>query len=276
MLPLHTCLRHYFTCFLLLTVSTDLLIPVNVYGIHGERTGRYVYYDASRSFWEGEHIPYACCALVILVVVVILPIVLLVLYPMQCFQKFLNRCGWNCQALRIFMQCFQGCYRDRTDGGFECRYFAAVYPSIRLIAFIVYANERNEVVFSALSIMLIGLAIITLSVQPYKDSFQLYNKVDVAMWLLLAIHFLGIINNSDTVLKNPLAICTYIGLALSAAVSFVPVVYITLVILCQLFPHQRRVQAFRLLQKLTSQVYKVKCQHHSDSTEHLVVIAQHH
>ena len=290
--PFHKCLARFrrpwnlrhsiidaFATFLLLsytkllTVSTDLLIPVNVFNIHGERAGRYVYYDASIPSWEGQHLPYACCALIILVVVVILPIVLLVLYPMQCFQKCLNRCGWNCQAVRIFMQCFQGCYRDRTDGGLECRYFAAVYPSVRLIAFFLYGGLRNEVAFSALSVLLIGVAIILIVLQPYKDMFKLYNKVDATMLLLLALHYLGIIISNDVRTKDP-ASSSHIGLALSAAVSLVPIVYISYVILCQLFPHQRRVQAFRLLQKLTSQVYRVKHQHQNDTTEHLLVMAQ--
>ena len=149
------------------------------------------------------------------------------------------------------MQCFQGCYCDRTDGGMECRYFAAVYPSVQLAAFILYGSVQNEVALSSLAIMLIGLAIITFVVQPYKDTFKLHNKVDGTMSLLLAVHFLGIINKNDTMSKYPLARCPYIGLALSAAVSLFPLVCIFLVIFCQIFPHQHQVRAFKLLQKLT-------------------------
>ena len=256
----------------LLTVSTDLLIPVDVRNIHGEWVGQYLYYDASIPVWEGEHLPYACCAVIILVVVVVFPIGLLVLYPMQCFQKCLNRCGCNCQALRIFMQCFQGCYRDRTDGGMECRYFAAVYPSIRLISFFLYSITCNEIVYSALAIMLIGVTITIIVVQPYKDMFKLYNKVDATMALLLALHVLGIIINNDSALKNPLAKLpfSYTGLALSAAVTLVPLVYISVILARLHFLCHYRVRAFRLLQKLTSQLFRIKHHHQSDSTEHLV------
>ena len=282
--PFHKCLARFrrpwnlrhsiidaFATFLLLsytkllTVSTDLLIPVDVYNIHGEWAGQYLYYDASIPLWEGEHLPYACCAVIILVVVVVFPIVLLVLYPMQCFQKCLNRCRWNCQALRIFMQCFQGCYRDRTDGGFECRYFAALYPSFRLAGFILYGSLRNEVAFSALAIMLIVLAITIFVVQPYKNMFKWYNKVDATMSLLLAVHFLGIINSNDTMSKSPLTKLPYAGVSLSAAVSLVPLVYISILIFRQLFP------PLRLLQKLASQAFRIRQCHQSDSTEHLVV-----
>ena len=238
----------------LLTVSINLLIPVDVFNIHGECTGHYLYYDASISFLERKHLPYACCAVIILVVV-ILPIVLLVLYPMQCFQQCLNRCGWNCQALRIFMQCFQGCYCDRTDGGMECRYFTAVYPSVRLLGFILYGSTCNEVVFSALAIMVVGVSIAIFVVQPYKHMFKLYNKVDGTMCLLLAVHFLGIINANDTRSKNPQSIWPYFGVALSVALILFPLVYISLVLLCQFFPHHRRVQVFSLLQTL---MYRVK------------------
>ena len=247
-----------------------------MYNIHGEVAGLYLYYDASIPFWEGEHFPYACSAIIILVVVVALPLVLLILYPMQCFQKCLNKCGWNCEILRIFMQCFQGCYRDRTDGGLECRYFAAVYPFSRLIAFLLYGSTHNEVLFSAFAIISIGLSIIVFTVQPYKHMFKLYNKVDGVMLLLLAMFSLGIIIANDNKSQNPLVAWPHYGVALLSAVSVVPLVYIFLVILSQIFPHQRRVQIFRLLQRLISQMCRGTHQQYNDSTDHLVAMAQPH
>ena len=79
-----------------------------------------------------DHRPYALLAILV-VVGVLFPLVLLFLYPMQWFQKCLNRCGLNSPDLQMFMQCFQGYYRDRTDGGRECKYFVAVYPAAILL-----------------------------------------------------------------------------------------------------------------------------------------------
>ena len=229
----------------LLTTSVDLLIPVDVHNSYGILEGQYLYYDASVPFWDEDHLPYACGAIIIVTVVIILPLLLLLLYPMQCFQKCLNRCGLNWQALRIFMECFQGCYRDRTDRGLECRYFAALYPSFRIIGFIVYGYMPNWATFSVLAIMLIGVAITIIVVQPYKDTFKIYNKIDAIMMLVVAAHYMGIIIVNKALLRDPLG-----PIIFSATVSLIPLVYIAIIILRQLFRHQHIVRGFKLCKDL--------------------------
>ena len=258
--PFHKCLARFrrpwnlrysiidaFATFLLLsymkllTTSVDLLIPVQVYNSSGVSKGQYLYYDASIPFMGRDHIPYACSAVIIVIVVILLPLILLLLYPMQCFQRCLNMCGLNSQALRIFMECFQGCYRDRTDGGMECRYFAALYPSVRIVAFILYGFMLNDMaVFSVLGIMLIGVAILILVIQPYKYTFKVYNKLDGTMLLLLAAYYLGI---NAMLEHHP----NYI--IFPATLSLMPLVYISIIILRQLLPYWRMIQHFRLLQR---------------------------
>ena len=155
--PFHKCLARFrrpwnirhsiidaFATFLLLsymkllTTSVDLLIPISIWNTTHVFEGSYLFYDASVPYFDNQHRAYACCAIIVVIVVVIFPMVLLLLYPMNCFQKCLNRFKLNSQTLRFFMECFQGSYRDRTDGGMECRYFAVLYPFIRLLGFIVY------------------------------------------------------------------------------------------------------------------------------------------
>ena len=123
----------------LLTTSIDLLISVNIRNTTHEFEGSYLFYDASVPYLKDQHLAYACCATIIVIVVVIFPMILLLLYPIEWFQKCLNRFKLNSQTLRFFMECFQGCYHDRTDGGMESRYFAVVYPFLRLIGFMGYA-----------------------------------------------------------------------------------------------------------------------------------------
>ena len=88
------------------------------------------YYDATVENMYPDHRPYAVLAILVIVVGVF-PLVLLLL----C----LNRCGLNSPGLQMFMQCFQGYYRDQTDGGKECRYFATVYPAFRIATFVMYS-----------------------------------------------------------------------------------------------------------------------------------------
>ena len=49
----------------LLNVSADLLIPTEVFDVHGKRVGFYLYYDASIECFGKQHLPYAILALTV-------------------------------------------------------------------------------------------------------------------------------------------------------------------------------------------------------------------
>ena len=53
------------------------------------------------------------------------------------------------------MECFQGNYRDKSDGGWECRYFSAVYPVFWIGTSLTYALTRNDF-FLPVEIILYG------------------------------------------------------------------------------------------------------------------------
>ena len=139
----------------LLSTSYDLMIYVKPQNKCDKWVGKFLYYDATIKFLGPQHMPYACLAIIVLLVGNLLPLALLLLYPMQWFQRCLNRCRLNCQALHIFMQCFQGYYRDRADGGRECRYFAALYPAFRIATFLAYSLCKSAMFFPATILLLI-------------------------------------------------------------------------------------------------------------------------
>ena len=168
----------FLSCIKLLNVSHALLTYTNVHNAPGSRVGNFLFYDATIEYMGPDHRPYAVLAILVLVVGVLFPLVLLLLYPMQCFQKCLNRCGLNSPGLQMFMQCFQGYYRDRTDGGRECRYFAAVYPAFRFAAYVMYIITLTSTFFLVLIVL---CSIVTVGIVLYKSQFQKYTKVDVIM-----------------------------------------------------------------------------------------------
>ena len=86
----------------------DLLISTQIVNIHGSQLGYLWYYDATVEYMGSQHIPYVFIAVLVLV----MGIVLLILYPMRWFQNLLDNCGLNNPGLRIFIECFQGNYRD--------------------------------------------------------------------------------------------------------------------------------------------------------------------
>ena len=210
----------------LLSTSYDLMIYVNAFNKCDKWVGHFLYYAAAIKFLGPQHRPYACLAIIVFLVGNLLPLTLLLLYPMQWFQRCLNRCRLNCQALHIFMQCFQGYYRDRTDGGRECRYFAALYPAFRIAAFVLYGSTLSilfYVVFIALSIVVANTIVI---VRPYKVSFDFYNKMDAVFVLMLALFTVGLIATKVDFDRKRTAL--WLGYFISGLLSLTPLVYFTI------------------------------------------------
>ena len=185
------CIVQVFATFLLLSnvkflsVPFDLLTPTEVYNINGSSLGLFLYYDASIAYFGKEHLPYAVVALLLLLIFVIFPIVLLLLYPMLCFQRCLGHCGLRCHALHIFMDAFQGCYKDGTNGTRDCRYFGALYLIIHIICFFVFALTLNALGYTVCLFLLIVFAKLIAIIQPYKAKFVVYNTVFIlilALW----------------------------------------------------------------------------------------------
>ena len=103
-----------------LSVSGTLLLTTPIFDIRS-RVGYFMFYDPSVEFMGEQHMPYFIISMTVLIIAISFPL-LLILYPMKWFQVFLNKCHLNSpeqHSLRMFMECFQGYYHDRTDGGWE-------------------------------------------------------------------------------------------------------------------------------------------------------------
>ena len=170
-----------------LSVSFDLLIPVNLQNSHGQTLNQtYVYYNATIPYFGKQHLPYAILAITVIILFTTLPILLLCLYPCQCFQKLLNCCGQRCTVLHTFMDTFQGCYKNRADGSYDRRWFSAVYLISR-VAFLTIVATTHKISLLQLyfTFLLILTAILTTVIQPYKSNK--YNVVDAVLILVLAV-----------------------------------------------------------------------------------------
>ena len=165
----------------LVSTSGSFIVGTRIFDIHGAQIGYFMYYDATVEFMGREHLPYFIIAVTVLLTAILFPLLLL-LYPMKLFQVFLNKCHLNSPGLRMLVECFQGYYRDKTDGGWECRYFAVVYPSLRIVGAIMYALTPSNVLFPMVTLVLTGAILITLFVRPYKEQYSFYTKLDIA-WL---------------------------------------------------------------------------------------------
>ena len=213
----------------LLNTSCNLLIYINVRNDRGSWIGHFLYYDTTIKVFSLQHMPFAILAILVLLVGILFPLLLLLLYPMQWFQKCLNKCHLNSPGLQIFMECFQGYYRDRTDGGWECRYFAAVYPAFRIATYVSYSITLSSM-FSVAYILLCLIVLVTiLLLQPYKKPYALYNKLDAVM-IILVVAFITCIFQTRIV-ADKAQINGKAGIVAACIAATAPFVYFTVKIL---------------------------------------------
>ena len=209
-----------------LNTSIDLMIATEVFDIHGAHIGYFLYYDATVEFMGSHHLPYAILAMVVFSLGLTFPLILL-LYPMKCFQKLLNKCRLNSPALRAFMECFQGNYRDRTDSGWECRYFSTIYPIFRIGVSLTYALTRNDLFFPLMQIVIVGVIIILQVVHPYKKQYSKYKTMDTLLLLSLIGFTSGFLIHEMSLDWSQLCskTCPTIGITVAAAFGLTPLFY---------------------------------------------------
>ena len=209
------------------SISGDLLIPTQIFNINGTRVGYFVYYDATVEFMGTQHLPYFILAIAVTLTVATFPLFLL-LYPMKWFQAVLNNLKLNTSGLRMFMECFQGYYHDRSDGGRDCRYFSAVYPTLRIVFVILYAMTHSNFCFCVTVLILIAVVICLLLVHPYKKKFKLYNKMDIVLILSLGVLVTSLIASSTPLDKDEFPI--KVNFSMIAIFSLVPLLYFTVLV----------------------------------------------
>lgn len=182
-----------FATFLLLSyvkildVTVQIVTFDNVFHVNGSVAGKFLYYDSSIGFFSAEHLPYAIPALVISLAFTFLPLLLLLMYPTSFFQKCLNCTFKQRQVLDTFVNCFQGYYKDGTEGTRDCRYFSVTYFLARIVIFILFSATKSTYCYSFCAIVSIVIAILILTIRPYKKQFDVYNNVDAIMILLFIL-----------------------------------------------------------------------------------------
>ena len=176
----------------ILSVSVDLLMPVLVYDQNGHRLPQlYLFNQGDVAFFGSHHLPYACLAVFFLLTFTLLPMLLLFLYPCSCFQVCLNRTGCRCQSLHIFMDTFQGHYKDGTNGTRDLRFFSGLYLLLRVV---VYASTMltYQIASYAYTTNVIAVAAVSVALaQPYKNYY--YNFIDAFLLILLTMLYVTVL-----------------------------------------------------------------------------------
>ena len=200
-------------------ISSGILHYNPVTNVTGNTVKTVLYMDASVEYGSTTHIPYVVLAICMFVIFNLLPILLLFLYPTKCFQHLLGcfpNVNWH--PLRAFMDIFQGCYKNGTDGTRDCRYFAALNFVIRII--LLYPNNIN--LLKTVTVPII-FSYMLLSTRPYRRNILNH-------WDSFVFYFYGLI-----------VLLTYISYTLLFTISYflyvaILFLYVLLLLMKALFP----------------------------------------
>ena len=181
-----------FATFILLSyvrltfVLSRFLTPLNLFNGQGQKLSSSVFaFDASVQFFHALHLPFAVLSIFVLLTFIAIPPIVLTFYQAAFFQKCLTRCKMNSQALRTFVEAFQGCYKDGTNGTRDCRYFAGLYFILRLGIILLSSNgglgfgRTSQYIIIGFAFFFWCIALLFALAQPYK--MHLYNVVDVVI-----------------------------------------------------------------------------------------------
>ena len=218
----------------LLYVSESTLLPTYPFDGRGEKLSTaYVYFTAHIRYFDTKHLPLALLSIFVSLTFIAIPPIVLLFYPTSLFQRCLTRCKLNSQALRTFVEIFQGCYKDGTNGTRDRRYFAGLYFILRITA-VVLSSGYYHVFIHGSALLYWSTALLFALVQPYKT--QLYNVIDAVMFGLLGTVYFLITCNIEYILftgspSNPLLILTDVLYSL-------PLLYLVIFILYRVLSRQ--------------------------------------
>ena len=183
-----------FTTFLLLAfskilfVSFSLLYNVNI-RYHPHINGKCVlYYDPTVECFTKENILFGVLALFVLTVFIFFPTILLILYPTRLFRRCVSCCRFRrWHALHMFVESFQGEYKDGADGTWDLRMASASFLILRVLflgTFII-GHDYQGPLMSLQCILIICALSFHAVLKPYKANYR--NNFDIVTLSLLGI-----------------------------------------------------------------------------------------
>ncbi len=85
-------------------------------------------HNGSILYFGRTHAGFGILAIVVSLSFVLVPVLLLCLYPFQFFQKYvMSHLDKIKPQIQAYVDCFQGHYKDGTNGTRDCRHFSAAY-----------------------------------------------------------------------------------------------------------------------------------------------------
>ena len=164
-------------------ISKYFLHPAVMYNSSLKFKTKILHLDASVVFLSRSHIPYVALAVAMLTVFNMLPLILMLFYPTRIFHKILEYFPCiNWHPLHAFMDIFQGCYKNGTNGTRNYRHFAA----FNLLFRIVMVLPLTLSYFPAIKVLLpLVFGYMHGAFRPYRR--DIYNNWDSFVFMLYGI-----------------------------------------------------------------------------------------
>ena len=124
----------------------------------------------------------------VLVTFNICPTILLIVYPTRLFRRCVSCCGFRrWHALHMFVESFQGQYKDGTNGTCDFRIGSASFVILRILILFLFLNHHRLLSHTSLlqGAFIAGASCIHAVTRPYKLNFM--NNVDIVILFLLEI-----------------------------------------------------------------------------------------
>ena len=206
------------------SVSYDLLIPTRLYNASGESVGLRLFYDPNIVYMGRQHLKYALLAIAVFSLFILFPLVLLIVSPLHCVEKYIVV---RARVVKEFLKSFQRYYKDGKNGTTNHRWYASFYHVIFFFTFLTYSLTLSIFAYHFLVFVSVSAAIVVLTAEPYKEEYANYNIVDALVFLNLALFCLSMSIFSG--LLNRVSLYLTTGVILS--VGTVPVAYIAAVVI---------------------------------------------
>ena len=185
-----------FTTFLLLSFSKILFVSftlLHYFKVHVHTNIHvllkcFLYYDPTVECHTQESTIFSAIAYCMLVIFIICPTILLILYPTRLFRKCVSCCGFRrWHALHMFVESFQGQYKDGTNGTRDFRMVSASFLILRILILALFLNHHRLLSHTLIlqGIFIAGVSCIHAITRPYKLNFM--NNVDIVILFLLEI-----------------------------------------------------------------------------------------
>jgi len=184
-----------FTTYLLLSfskilfVSFTLLYTFTLKCNYGDTPTKCVlYYDSTAECNTQEYTIFSAIAVCVLVIFIICPTILLILYPTRLFRKCISCCGirrWH--VVHMFVESFQGQYRDGTNGTRDFRMVSASFLILRISTLFLFLNHHRIPTHTSIlqGVFFACASCVHAITRPYKLNFM--NNADIVILFLLEI-----------------------------------------------------------------------------------------